>query len=128
MNTNTIIANFKKLDSDFIIYEDAASYILKWFMTQKKLPQNKKGLKCLVKEIYDAYDEGVDLDELVDSEVLTLEYWGGDFYPENPESDWNAFFATKQKCFPHVWMIGGPGKFDESRFEEEKKQFLEDMK
>lgn len=126
MNIHTVLTLFKQLDSDFTIYEEEAEYILKWFNAQNKLPKTLLGLRILVIEIYRNSNEGVSLEDLMTTDsVLTLEYWGGDWYPEN--ADWSNYFQQNRKCPPSIWVLGGSGKEDVVRFAEEKEQFLKLM-
>lgn len=122
MDSRTCIQELYKCVSqiDYAIDDDAIKYIAGWFLSQRKLPHTRTALRVLMKEVMAGNPECLFLEDAVNTEELTLEYWGGDYYPT--DFDWNEAFERNPNDY-YVYIYGGPGEHDEERFYQETLDF-----
>jgi hypothetical protein len=114
-----------KLDSaELSLPEDLIQHIVLWFLAQNRIPKcmNYFG-KFFGRLLVSAYPN-FNVDDIMHSQVMTLEYWGGPYYPTR-EPQWKRMFWADS---PRTLIQKMPGEYDHERYVDECADLENDLK
>lgn len=104
--------------------EDVMQHIVDWFLAQTRIPKSIEYFgKFFGRLLMSAYPF-CNPDDVFGSEIMTLEYWGGAYYPTQ-ELRWKRLFWTNS---PRKMIEKMPGAYDDERYADECAQLLDKIK